>query len=48
MKRMVFNAPQEWKELIKKRMQQLGYKTMSEYVRSLIRRDLEEAGLLKP
>lgn len=38
--------PPEWKDLIKKRADQLGYRGITDYVRSLIRSDLEKAGLL--
>jgi len=40
-------APAEWKPLVQKRMAQKGYISLGDYVRDLIREDLEKAGLLE-
>ena len=37
----------EWKQLIKKREKMKGFKSTAEYVRHLIRKDLEAAKLLE-
>jgi len=39
-------VPAEWKEKVQTRVKAKGYTSVGEYVRDLIREDLEKAGLL--
>ncbi|MEM3265432.1 MAG: hypothetical protein QXM14_01345 [Fervidicoccaceae archaeon] len=40
--------PITWKEKVNIRAREMGYTSVADYLRSLVREDLEEAGLLKP
>ncbi|PUA31279.1 MAG: hypothetical protein B7O98_09555 [Zestosphaera tikiterensis] len=40
-------VPIEWRSLILRRIDMKGYISVSDYLRSLIREDLEKAGLLE-
>jgi len=40
-------VPIEWRPLILKRIDKMGFMSVSDYLRSLIREDLEKAGLLE-
>jgi len=44
---VIVYIPKEWKSLIHERVNQLYHRSVSEYIRSLIREDLVKSGLLK-
>ena len=39
-------VPSKWKDLVIRRVKDLGYTSVGDYVRDLVRKDLKEAGLL--